>query len=150
MGTGILTIIPGGFRSMSRRSVPKSIYGSSFGCNSNATATIIHNTIQHIDDTNNTDFQTLLQNYVSLITVTSSLIKQFFPGAIVSTSVIADMGVKLNLSPSLFTRLSWATRNKDIKFDSKSMIHLTQLKDIYVEYDMDWTNDPVLKKIAWD
>lgn len=131
---------------MSRRPA-KSIYGSpSF---TNTVYKEIHTRVQESSEIDPSDFTNLLQGYIGLVEITAKLIKQFFPAAIVSSTVIADMGAKLTLSPSLFTRLLWAQRNKGTKFATASISHLTQLKDIYIEHDMNWTNDPVLKLIDW-
>ena len=131
---------------MSRRPA-KSIYGSpSF---TNTVYKEIQTRVQESAEIGPSEFTNLLQDYIGLVDITSKLIKQFFPGAIISSSIVAAMGANLNLSPSLFTRLMWAQRNKGTKFAAASKIHLTQLKDIYIEHDMNWMNDPVLKLIDW-
>jgi len=132
---------------MSRRPA-KSIYGSpSF---TNTVYKEIHTSV-HTTETGigPSDFTNLLQDYIGLVDITSKLIKQFFPAAIISSTIIADMAANLTLSPSLFTRLLWAQRNKGTKFLAASSVHLAQLKDIYIEHDMNWMNDPVLKLIDW-
>ena len=91
----------------------------------------------------------LFADYAKLVDVTAKIINKFFPAITLNSNVIADMGAKMQLSPSLFTRLVWAQRNKGTKYDATSRLHLTQLKDIYLEYDMDWTKDPVLSTVVW-
>jgi len=90
----------------------------------------------------------LLANYMDLIDITATIIRKFFPATLVGSGIIADMNAKVELSPSLFVRLVWAQRNDKKKFES-SMLQLGQLKDIYLEYELDWTLDPVLKKVVW-
>lgn len=92
---------------------------------------------------------TLMKNYVGLLDTTSNIIKQFFPVITVNVSTAADIDASLKLSPALFTRLSWAQRNKGTKFNATLFAHLSQLRDIYIEYRMDWKKDPVLRIIAW-
>jgi len=133
---------------MSRRPA-KSIYGSPSYTNTVYVETEIISSPAK-NEAVPVDLTALLQNYIGLVDITAKLIKQFFPGAIVSSTIIADMGANLTLSPSLFTRLQWAVRNKGTKFSAASKIHLSQLKDIYIEHDMNWMNDPVLKLIDWN
>jgi len=129
---------------MSRRAALKSIYGlAPLVCN--------ESTITSITAASNAPaLQQLLTNYIDLVDVTSRLIKKFFPTVTIGAGIIADMSAKIHMSPSLFVRLVWGKRNADTKFIMSSKIHLSQLKDIYFEFDMDWINDPVLKMVKWD
>ena len=95
------------------------------------------------------DLSKLFADYAKLVDITAKIINKFFPAITLNSNVVADMGAKMQLSPSLFTRLAWAQRNKGTKYDTTSRLHLTQLKDIYLEYDMDWTKDPVLSTVDW-
>lgn len=95
------------------------------------------------------DLSKLFADYAKLVDITAKIINKFFPTITLNSNVVADMGAKMQLSPSLFTRLAWAQRNKGTKYDTTSRLHLTQLKDIYLEYDMDWTKDPVLSTVEW-
>ena len=134
---------------MSRRAVLKPIYGMIPCTGSIITEeTIITNPL--VPGVNQNSLQTLLANYTDLIDITAKLIKQFFPSVTIGSGIVADMSAKAYMSPSLFVRYEWMERNKGAKFDSTSKLHLTQLKSIYYDFDMNWTKDPVLKTVDWD
>lgn len=127
---------------MSRRAALKPIYGVP----SCASAGVVESVVTV--GNSGKSLHKLLANYYDLIEITATIIRKFFPATLVGSGIIADMNAKVELSPSLFVRVVWAQRNDKKKFDS-SMLHLGQLKDIYLEYELDWTLDPVLKKVVW-
>ena len=94
-------------------------------------------------------FSSLMKNYASLVQTTSNIISVFYPAVAVNIATAADIGAALRLSPPLFTRLSWAQRYKGVYFNSSLREHLSQLRAIYIQYRLDWTNDPLLRTIVW-
>ena len=94
------------------------------------------------------DFK-LFDNLLAVLSITKTIIKQFFPSSTIFANVIADMGAYVNVPPALYVRFVWSKRFPGIKFDKTNMTMLFQLRQIYGEYGFDWTTDPILSKVAW-
>jgi hypothetical protein len=92
-------------------------------------------------------FKQILADVLALATVTKASIDRFFPPFKLIAPFMSAMEATIDVSPALFTRLVWVEQNKSIKYDSTSELHIYQLKDIYAQYNYDWTTDPVLNPI---
>jgi len=92
-------------------------------------------------------FKKTLIDLLALANVTKQSIDRFFPALQLYAPFMSDMEATVAVSPALFTRITWAQRNKPSKYDKTSPIHIYQLKDIYAEYSLDWTTDPVLNPV---
>lgn len=59
--------------------------------------------------------------------------------------MIAPMGATVKVSDKVFVRLTWAQQYPGIVFQSDCCLHLLQIKDLYLQFGMDYTNDPLFK-----
>ena len=91
----------------------------------------------------------LLEQFLALLKITTSVVKQFFPGIVTYASFKSNMSAAVGVSPSLYARLYWAQAWPGIRFDKTNMTMLLQLRTIFVESGFDWSQDPVLNKVTW-
>jgi hypothetical protein len=75
-----------------------------------------------------------------------SVVGKFFPSSTSFAQVIADMSVASNLPPGMFVRLVWAKRNPGVRFINSTIDNI-HLKQIYLEFDLDWRADPYLTAV---
>ena len=74
------------------------------------------------------------------------VIDKFFPATLAFAQVIADMSITSSVPPGMFVRLVWAKRNPGVKFINDTLNNI-QLKQIYLEFDLDWRSDPYLTSV---
>ncbi len=74
------------------------------------------------------------------------VIDKFFPSTSAFAQVIADMDVASNVPPGMFVRLVWSKRNPSVKFTNNQLNNI-HLKQIYLEFDLDWRSDPFLTAV---
>lgn len=91
----------------------------------------------------------LLEQFLDLLKVTTSVIKQFFPGITLFAPFESELSATVGVSPSLYARLYWSQTWPGIPFDKTNKTMLLQLRTIFVECGFDWRKDPILNKVKW-
>ena len=90
------------------------------------------------------ELEDALQNLFTFFDLVKGTIKQFFQAKGIVAQKIADMTASIYMIPPLFVRAIWAQRHKGVLFDSDDATCNNQLKDIYLEFGMEWFQDPLL------
>jgi hypothetical protein len=72
-------------------------------------------------------------------------IDKFFPATIVVNTIIGKASAVMILPPKMYVRLLWKQRYEGMIFNSANIIHRLQMKGIYLENDLDYTDDPLFK-----
>jgi hypothetical protein len=85
----------------------------------------------------------LLSNMVMMFKATQRVINAFFPTANAFAPIVADMNAEVSTEPFIFVRLVWAYKNPGKAFNKTSYRDLIDLLDIYYQYLMDPTTDPL-------
>ncbi len=89
-----------------------------------------------------TEFLSILDTMTDVIDSMIKLrVEMLFIGKMTATS---------STTPPVMTRLMWLDENKDVKFDKTNPIHILQLKDKYMQLQLDWKQDPLLIKMEAD
>jgi len=88
-------------------------------------------------------FATSMAGFVSFLETLRSSINTYFP----SNPLVTKMAVGGTMNTSMFARLMWGQKYKETygAFDGTSVIHVTLLKDIFLELGTDWTTDAWLR-----
>jgi len=90
------------------------------------------------------ELEDALQDLYTFFDLVKGTIKQFFQAKGIVAQKIADMTASIYMSPPLFVRAVWVQRHKGILFDMDDPSCNNQLKDIYLEFGMEWFQDPIL------
>ena len=125
---------------MSRRSVPKPIYGLPCPvplCQAVADPNEMSPALFSL-------FAGLLREFTGTVVQTAINVAQFFPGTTAFARIIAPMGATVTMSPALMMRFIWMKAHPGIIFDPTNQGALLQLQDLYLQYGYDWTTDKVL------
>jgi hypothetical protein len=125
---------------MSRRSVPKPIYGFPCPpplCEDGILGGIANPLLVKL-------LGGLLKDLTETVSQTAVNVELFFPGSTAFANLVAPMGATLTMSPALMMRFLWMKAHPGIIFDSMNHTALLQLKDLYLKYGYDWTTDRVL------
>lgn len=72
-----------------------------------------------------------------------SVIDKFFPETKSFATVIGDVSARQAMPPGMFVRLVWAKRFPGQVFVN-DRLHNLQLKQIYLEFQANWRDDPFL------
>jgi len=91
----------------------------------------------------------LLEQFLELLKLTTSIVDQFFPGIVAYAPFESAMSVTVGVTPSLYARLLWSQKWPGISFDKTNMTMLLQLRTIFVECGFNWRLDPILTKVKW-
>ena len=59
--------------------------------------------------------------------------------------MIAAMGATAKVSDKVFVRLTWRQQYPGVVFHPDSLLQRLQIKDLYLQYGMDYTKDPLFK-----
>jgi hypothetical protein len=81
----------------------------------------------------------------SLFSALENAVMVFFPSSSIIAPLVAPMGATVKVSDKVFVRLTWCQQNPGIVFQSDSLFQLLQIKDLYLQFGMDYTNDPLFK-----
>ena len=68
----------------------------------------------------------------------------YFPFEKTYAPFVAVMPYKASISPIVFIYLKYIEYYPDTKISLDDVISLLNLKDLYLQYNMDWQNDPTL------
>lgn len=85
-----------------------------------------------------------LQNLLNFLTAFQSTLSSYYVTENVNAPLSAKMTVSGTMKFRLFSRLVWGRTYTGHKFDRTNQTHLNGLKDIYLAYNQDWSNDPFL------
>ena len=79
----------------------------------------------------------------ALFSAIENAVEIFFPSTSIIAPMIAPMGAKAKVSNKVFVRLTWRQQYPGVVFHPDSLLQRLQIKDIYLQYDMDYTGDPL-------
>lgn len=83
----------------------------------------------------------LLTLFRNIITSIADTVDKFFPAGRINAPLTADMNAKAYIPPSTMVRLLWIRQNPCVRFDVNNMLHLNQIKDLYLQIGCDWGKD---------
>jgi hypothetical protein len=92
----------------------------------------------------------LLEEFLKLLEITTSVVDQFFPGIVAFAPFESSMSVTVGVTPSLYARMLWSQKWPGISFDKTNMTMLLQLRTLFVECGFNWRKDPILNKVKWN
>lgn len=81
--------------------------------------------------------------FLELVESTRGIVDRLFPAAQVKANFITPLKARGFIPPLFFIRLAWRQKYKGVIWLG-SCIQMGQLKDMYLEFGMDWTIDPYL------
>ena len=81
----------------------------------------------------------------SLFSVLENAVNIFFPSSSILAPMIAPMGAKAAVSDKVFVRITWRQQYPNIVFHPDNLIQRLQLKEIYLMFGMNYTNDPLFR-----
>lgn len=67
----------------------------------------------------------------------------FIPSTSILAPMIAPMGAKATVSDKVFVRLVWRQEYPGAVFHPDNLLQRLQIKEIYLQYGMDYTSDPL-------
>jgi hypothetical protein len=88
-------------------------------------------------------FNAVLSNLVLMLKATEEVVTKFFPAATAFAPIIACMEASVTTSPFIFVRLVWADQHRGVAFDKTRYKHVVDLIDIYYQFKLDPTTDPL-------
>lgn len=89
-------------------------------------------------------FKQTLTDLLALTNITKISIDKFFPPARSVAPFIATMTYSATISPIVFIYMKYIEYYPDTKISLSDLISLNNLKDLYLQYNMNWQNDPTL------
>ena len=78
-----------------------------------------------------------------LVTALYNIIETSFPPEVATSAFIAKYTVPARANPFTFVRFAWIKENPGKKLYPSKYSALV-IKDLYLQYDLDWTNDPLI------
>jgi len=85
-----------------------------------------------------------LSNLLSLVSITKTLINQFFPGIRVNAPFVGTMVASATVQPPVFILLKWIELYPGKILVPTDANDLKKLKNLYISMDLDWEYDPFL------
>jgi hypothetical protein len=85
-----------------------------------------------------------LNNLLSLVTLTKSVIDQFFPGITVTATVVGTMNATAKVQPPIFVLLKWIQVYPGTVLVPTDVNDLKKLRNLYISMGLDWEDDPFL------
>lgn len=89
-------------------------------------------------------YLTALSNLLSLVTITKTVIDQFFPGLKVTATFVGTMNVSATVKPPIFILLKWIELYPGEPLVPTNVDHLNKLKLLYKSMQLNWEEDPFL------
>jgi hypothetical protein len=89
-------------------------------------------------------FKQTLTDLLALTNITKISIDKFFPPAMSFAPFVAVMTYTATISPIVFIYMKYIEYYPDTRISLSDTISLNNLKDLYLQYNMDWQNDPTL------
>lgn len=86
----------------------------------------------------------LLTGIFGLITALKQTVTDLYPTGRAMANYIAKMSARGSVPVPLFIRLAWRKEHPTIAFDS-TRLQLLQIKDLYLSYGFDWTQDKLFE-----
>ena len=81
----------------------------------------------------------------TLFSTLENAVTTFFPSSSIIAPMIAAMGATAKVSDKVFVRLTWRQQYPGVVFHPDSLLQRLQIKDLYLQYGMDYTKDPLFK-----
>jgi hypothetical protein len=92
-----------------------------------------------------TNMSATIEAVASMLYNFQDTIDKFFPATIVVNTIIGEASAVMILPPKMYVRLIWKQRYEGVIFNSGNIVHRLQIKGIYLENDLDHTDDPLFK-----
>jgi len=86
----------------------------------------------------------LMIAFLQLVESTRGIVDKLFPAANATANFIIPLTARGFIPPLYFIRLAWRQRFKGVEWVG-SCIQAGQLKDLYLEFGMDFSNDPYVR-----
>jgi hypothetical protein len=81
----------------------------------------------------------------TLFSVLENAVEVFFPSSSVIAPMIAPMSATAGVSEKVYVRLIWRHEYEGMMFSPENLLQRLQIKDIYLQLGLDYTNDPLFK-----
>jgi hypothetical protein len=82
--------------------------------------------------------------FLQLVESTRGVIDKLFPAAQVKSVFITPLAARGGIPPIYFIRLAWRQKFKGVEWVG-SCIQAGQLKDLYLEFGLDFSSDPYVR-----
>jgi hypothetical protein len=79
----------------------------------------------------------------SLFSAMENAINVFIPSTAIVAPMIAPMSATATVSDKVFIRLTWRQEYPGTVFDPDNLLQRLQIKELYLQYGMEYTNDPL-------
>jgi hypothetical protein len=79
----------------------------------------------------------------ALFSAIENAVELFFPSTSIMAPMIAPMVAKATVSNKVFVRITWRQQYPGVVFHPDSLLQRLQIKDIYLQFGMDYSNDPL-------
>ena len=90
-------------------------------------------------------FKKTLTDLLALTAITKKSIDAFFPPNIAYAPFVAVMTYSASVSPMVYIYLKYIEYYPDTKISLDDLISLNNLKDLYLQHNLEWVNDPTLE-----
>lgn len=81
----------------------------------------------------------------SLFSALENAVTVFFPSSSIVAPMIAPMGATVMVSDKVFVRLTWAQQYPGVVFQPDCLLQLLQIKDLYLQFGMDYSKDMIFR-----
>lgn len=95
----------------------------------------------------NKHFNDSLESLYRAVTIITIDVHTLFPPTFLLNEIVGQMTARARLPPVLFVRITWRQMYPNKFFDTNNVYHRLQIKDIYLKYHLDHTNDPLFNDI---
>jgi hypothetical protein len=86
-----------------------------------------------------------LQQFLSLLGSVTTVVERLFPTVNTKAPYVAKMSARGGIPPQHFIRIAWRKKYAGVIYLG-SAIQIGQIKDLYLEYGLNWQNDPLFRK----
>lgn len=89
-------------------------------------------------------YELILYDLLGLVSITKTIIDQFFPSIKVQAPFVAAMEARATVNTNVFVLLKWIQLYPGVPLNKDDPKDLLQLKDLYIKLKFPWENDPIL------
>ena len=91
------------------------------------------------------DLDKVFSDFSEFVKFVEQTVQKSYPITAIINEFVASMSARTGVRPVLFVRLAWRERNPGVYFDINYPLHRLQIKGLYIEYGVDYRNDPLFK-----
>jgi hypothetical protein len=91
-------------------------------------------------------YELILYDMLDLVSITKTVIDKFFPGITVKAPFVAALEAKASINTNVFVLLKWIKIYPGSSLDKNDPNDLLKLKNLYIQLNLPWANDPILRE----